>query len=91
VSGRRRAAWALPEPSGVALWQLGMAWSSLAAVVDASMGRRVVLSGLVLAGPVCVFFTGRWLRTALAGAWATGLVVVLGIPMASRAPAWRPS
>jgi hypothetical protein len=80
VDRRRRAAWALPEPPGVVLWQLGMAWSSLAAVVDASMGRRVVLSGLVLLGPVCVFFTGRWLRTALAGAWATGLVVVLGIP-----------
>jgi hypothetical protein len=80
VSRPRRAAWALSEPLGVVLWQLGMAWSSLAAVVDASMGRRVVLSGLVLLGPVCVFFTGRWLRTALAGAWATGLVVVLGIP-----------
>jgi hypothetical protein len=80
VSRRRRAVWGLSEPSGVVLWQLGMAWSSLAAVVDASTGRRVVLSGLVLLGPGCVFFTGRWLRTALAGAWATGLVVVLGIP-----------
>jgi hypothetical protein len=76
----RRAAWALSEPSGVVLWRLGMAWSSLAAVVDAATGRRVVLSGLVMLGPVYVFFTGRWLRTALAGAWATGLVVVLGIP-----------
>jgi hypothetical protein len=40
----------------------------------------MVLSGLVLLGPVCVSFTGRWLRTALAGAWATGLVVILGVP-----------
>jgi hypothetical protein len=62
------------------LWQFGMAWSSIAAVVDASTGRRIVLSWFVLAGPVCVLFTGRWLRTAVAGAWAIGLVVVLGIP-----------
>jgi hypothetical protein len=77
---QRRDAWALPEPSAVLLWQLGVGWSSLAAVLDAATGRRIVLSGLVLLGPVCVFLTGRWLRTALAGAWATGLVVVLGIP-----------
>lgn len=68
------------EPSALLLWQLGMAWSSVAAVVDASTGRRIVLSWFVLAGPVCVLFTGRWLRTAVAGAWATCLVVVLGIP-----------
>jgi hypothetical protein len=72
--------WALSEPSTVLLWQFGMAWSSLAAVVDTATGRRSVLSGLVLLGPVCAFFTGRWLRTALAGAWATGLIAVLGIP-----------
>jgi hypothetical protein len=77
---RRRGTWALSEPSAVLLWQLGMAWSSIAALVDASTGRRIVLSWFVLAGPVCVLFTGRWLRTAVAGAWATGLVVVLGIP-----------
>lgn len=28
---------------------------------------------------MCVF-TGRWLRTALAGAWATCLVMILGVP-----------
>jgi hypothetical protein len=77
---RRRRAWALSEPSAVLLWQLGMAWSSLVAVVDASTGRRVVLSGFVLIGPVCVLFTGRWLRTAVAGAWSISLVVVLSIP-----------
>jgi hypothetical protein len=70
----------LSAPSTVLLWQLGMAWSSVAAVVDASMGRRLVLSGFVLIGPVCVLFTGRWLRTAVAGAWAICLVVVLGLP-----------
>lgn len=81
VSGRRRrSAWALSEPSAVLLWQFGVAWSSVAAVVDASTGRRVVLSGFVLIGPACVLFTGRWLRTAVAGIWAICLVVVLGIP-----------
>jgi hypothetical protein len=62
------------------LWQAGLAWSSVAAVVDASTGRRIVLSWFVLPGPICVLFTGRWVRTAVAGAWATCLVVVLGIP-----------
>ena len=62
------------------LWQLGMASSSVAAIVDASTGRRIVLSGFVLIGPYCVALSGRWLRTAVAGAWATLLVVVLAIP-----------
>jgi hypothetical protein len=57
-----------------------MAWSSAAAVADTWTGRRLVLSSLVLIGPVCVLFTGRWLRTAAAGAWAICLVAVLGIP-----------
>jgi hypothetical protein len=77
---RRRGTWALPEPSGVLLWRLGIGWSALAAVLDASTGKRIVLSGFVLLGPICVLFTGRWLRTALAGAWAISLVVVLGVP-----------
>ncbi len=79
-SRRCRDMWALTDPSAVSLWQLGVAWSSLAAVVDAWTGRRLVLSDLVLVGPYCVLFTGRWLRTAVAGAWAICLVVVLGVP-----------
>jgi hypothetical protein len=72
--------WALPEPSAVFLWQLGIASSSVAAVVDAWTGRRIVLSGFVLIGPYCVALTGCWLRTAVAGAWAICLVVVLAVP-----------
>jgi hypothetical protein len=79
-SRRCRSMWALPEPSAVFLWQLGIASSSAAAVVDAWTGRRIVLSGFVLIGPYCVALTGRWLRTAVAGAWAICLVVVLAIP-----------
>jgi hypothetical protein len=72
--------WALSEPSAVLLWQLGMASSSAAAVIDAWMGRRLILSSFVLIAPFCVALTGRWLRTAVAGVWAIGLVVVLGVP-----------
>jgi len=57
-----------------------MASSSVAAVVDAWMGRRLIISGFALIAPFCVAFTGRWLRTAVAGAWAICLVVVLGVP-----------
>jgi len=57
-----------------------MAWSLLVAVVDASTGRGIVLSGFVLLGPYCVLFTGRWLRTAVAGAVGICLVMVLAIP-----------
>ena len=70
----------MSEPSAVLLWQLGLASSSVAAVVDAWAGRRIVLSGFVLIGPYCVALTGRWLRTAVAGAWAICLVVALGVP-----------
>ena len=70
----------MSEPSAVLLWRLGTAWSLLVAVVDALTGRGIVLSGFVLLGPYCVLFTGRWLRTAAAGALGISLVVVLGIP-----------
>jgi hypothetical protein len=62
------------------LWRLGMTWSLLVAVVDALTGRGIVLSGFVLLGPYCVLFTGRWLRTAVAGLVGISIVVVLGIP-----------
>jgi hypothetical protein len=81
ASGRIcRGTWALPEPSAVWLWRLGLAWSVLVAAVDALTGRGIILSGLVLLGPFCVLFTGRWLRTAVAGAVGICLVLVLGIP-----------
>lgn len=75
-----RRKWALSSRSTVLLWQLGMALSSVAAVVDACTGRRLVLSGFVLVAPLCVALTGSWLRTAVAGVWGIGLVVVLGVP-----------
>lgn len=78
--GHKRGTWALSDPSSVLFWRLGIGWSVLAGLLDASTGKRVVLSALVLLGPCCVVLTGRWLRTAVAGAWAVFLVIILGIP-----------
>jgi hypothetical protein len=80
VLNRPRCAWKLPNPASVLMWRLGIGWSALAAVIDASTGKRIVLSGLVLVGPCLVLFTGRWLRTALAGLLAVVLVTFLGVP-----------
>jgi hypothetical protein len=50
------------------------------AAVDALLGHRLVLIGLLIVGPCCAVLTSRWSRTALTGAWAVGLAVVLGLP-----------
>jgi cation:H+ antiporter len=62
------------------LWIIGMALSLMVAVIDAGLGHRVVLIGLLIIGPCCVLLTGRWVPTGLAGMWATGLAILLGIP-----------
>jgi hypothetical protein len=63
------------------LWVLGLVLSLLVAAVDAVLGHRVVLIGLLIIGPCCVLLTGRWVPTALTALWAIGLAaVVLGIP-----------
>ncbi len=59
---------------------LGLELSVCVAVVDAALGRRVILMGLLIAGPCCVLLTGRWVPTGLTGLWVTGLAVVLGLP-----------
>jgi hypothetical protein len=48
--------------------------------MDARLGHRVILIGLLIIGPCCAVLTGRWSRTALTGTWAVGLAVVLGLP-----------
>jgi cation:H+ antiporter len=62
------------------LWIFGLGFSLLVAAVDAALGNRVTLIGLLIAGPCCVALTGRWVPTALTGLWVTGLAVALGIP-----------
>jgi cation:H+ antiporter len=62
------------------LWVLGLEGSFIVAAIDAMLGNRVILIGLLIVGPCCVVLTGRWVPTALTGLWATGLAVVLGLP-----------
>ena len=62
------------------LWLLGLAISFVVAAVDAALGDRVILIGLLIAGPCCVVLTGRWVPTALTSLLVTGLAVILGLP-----------
>ena len=62
------------------LWILGLAISLVIASIDAALGHRVILIGLLIAGPCCALLTGRWIPTALTGLWVIGLGVVLGLP-----------
>ncbi|MGO8882616.1 MAG: sodium:calcium antiporter [Streptosporangiaceae bacterium] len=61
-------------------WYLGVEVSFAVAVIDAVLGHRVILIGLLIIGPCCVLLTGRWVLTGLAGLWVTGLAVALGLP-----------
>jgi cation:H+ antiporter len=62
------------------LWVVSLTMSGLVASVDAVSGPRIVLIGLLIIGPCGALLTGRRLPTAVAGLWATGLAVVLGLP-----------
>jgi cation:H+ antiporter len=62
------------------LWALSLEASVIVAAIDAALGNRVVLIGLLIVGPCCAVLTGRWAPTALTGLWVTGLAVVLGLP-----------
>jgi cation:H+ antiporter len=62
------------------LWVLGLAASAIVAAIDAALGNRAVLIGLLIVGPCCVLLTGRWVPTGLTGVCVTGLAVALGFP-----------
>jgi cation:H+ antiporter len=62
------------------LWIVGLAISAAIAIIDAVLGHRVILIGLLIAGPCCVLLTGRWIPTGLTGLWVISLAVVLGVP-----------
>jgi hypothetical protein len=62
------------------LWALSFVLCAVVAAADALLGHRIILIGLLIVGPCCAVFTGQWSRTALTGAWAVGLAVVLGLP-----------
>jgi len=59
---------------------LGLEITLIVAAIDAALGNRVILIGLLILGPCCVLLTGRWVPTALTGLWVTGLAVVLALP-----------
>jgi hypothetical protein len=62
------------------LWVLGLAVSFIVAAIDAALGNRAVLIGLLIVGPCCVVLTGRWVPTGLTGVWVIGLALALGFP-----------
>jgi cation:H+ antiporter len=62
------------------LWFLGLGMSAGVAALDAALGHRIILIGLLIAGPCCVLLTGRWVLTGVTGLWVSGLAVVLGLP-----------
>jgi cation:H+ antiporter len=59
---------------------LGLAASLIVAAIDAGLGNRAILIGLLIVGPCCAVLTGRWVPTGLSGVWVTGLAVALGFP-----------
>ena len=62
------------------LWAVSMICTGLIAAADAATGHHVVLIGLLIAGPCIALLSGTWVPTTVAGAWACGLAVVLGLP-----------
>lgn len=77
--GRRSSAMVSPQLSRRA-WRVSLALIAAVSIADAATGHRLVLIGLLAFGPCCAVPTGRWRRTAAAGALALGLGVLLGIP-----------
>jgi cation:H+ antiporter len=63
-----------------AIWCTALASSAVVAATDAALGHHVILISLLIVGPCCALLTGRWERTAAAGAWAVALGVLLGLP-----------
>ncbi len=70
----------LPGWSAGRLWKLSFILCSAVAACDAASGPRLILIGLLIAGPCCALLTGRWALTAAASCFAFALGVVLGVP-----------
>jgi hypothetical protein len=71
----RTRPWLVTHP-----WAAPVVVCVLIAGVDALLGPRVILIGLLAAGPCWALLTGRWRQTGLVGVVAVGLAVVLGVP-----------
>ena len=61
-------------------WFLSLAVPAVIAIIDAALGHRAILIGLLVAGPCCVLLTGRWIPAALTSLWVIALAVILGLP-----------
>jgi hypothetical protein len=44
------------------LWRLSVVISLVIAAMDTLLGHRVILIGLLIAGPCCALFSARWIR-----------------------------
>ena len=62
------------------IWILSIVLAAMVAAVDAAAGHRLILIGLLIAGPCTALLTGRWQLTALTGLWSGGLALLLGFP-----------
>jgi cation:H+ antiporter len=70
----------LPRWTAGRLWAASMIAASAVAAIDAATGHRVILIGLLIIAPCIALLTGRWQSATIAGAWACGLAVFLGLP-----------
>lgn len=61
-------------------WRLSVAIMFVITTVDALLGPRIILIGLLMVGPCCALFSARRVSTAQAGAVAVGLALVLALP-----------
>lgn len=62
------------------IWSVAALLGVLISGVDALLGHRVILIGLLIIVPCCALLTGRWTHTALGGSLAVGTAVALGVP-----------
>jgi cation:H+ antiporter len=70
----------LPGWSAGRLCALSLAACCTVAACDAASGPRLILIGLLAAGPCGALLTGRWAPTAAVGGLALTLAVILGVP-----------
>ena len=66
------------------IWCLALAISTAIAAADAVLGHHVILIGLLIIGPCCALLTGRWIHTAIVGAWAIATVTTASASLIER-------
>jgi hypothetical protein len=69
----------IPTWSVKRLLLLAIGLPSLVAALDVFLPGPILI-GLLIIGPCCALFTGRWQATAAAGLWAVSLAAAVGVP-----------